>query len=171
MRPSEAFQTTKEMKLENFVQIWNLGGERSIGNQFSNMDKANYLECIDKSAEEKIVLLQKELDQFMDSIPTISIFGCGRYAERAEDVKIANQIQEKINFASQKRTVNNITSEFDAGWVLPGIKHGKSSKTLNISPLPENWDEVWLVYKQYPHFHRILVARNNHDGTVQVFKS
>lgn len=61
MRPSEAFQTTKEMKLENFVQIWNLGGERSIGNQFSNMDKANYLECIDKSAEEKIVLLQKSL--------------------------------------------------------------------------------------------------------------
>lgn len=142
MRPSEAFQTTKEMKLENFVQIWNLGGERSIGNQFSNMDKANYLECIDKSAEEKIVLLQKELDQFMDSIPTISIFGCGRYAERAEDVKIANQIQEKINFASQKRTVTNITSEFDAGWVLPGIKHGKSSKTLNISPLYTDRKEI-----------------------------
>ena len=59
MRPSEAFQTTKEMKLENFVQIWNLGGERSVGNQFSNMDKANYLECIDKSAEEQIRPLAK----------------------------------------------------------------------------------------------------------------
>ena len=114
-QPSRIFSKTKEISSEQFISIWNLGGTCDVGNQFSNADKADYLEC---------------------------------------------------------NGIMNVNMEFDAGYVLPGIRHDNACKwkAREVMPLPENWEEVYLVYRNYPHFQKVLVARNNHDGTVQVFK-
>ena len=44
-------------------------------------------------------------------------------------------------------------------------------KHLPLNELPENWTEVYIKYNRYKQGkHTVLVARNNHDGTVQLYR-
>ena len=40
-----------------------------------------------------------------------------------------------------------------------------------LEQLPDSWEECFLVYEDYPTFKKVLVARNNMDGTVQLFRA
>ena len=43
-------------------------------------------------------------------------------------------------------------------------------KHLPLNELPEDWTEVYLKFNRYKQGkHTVLVARNNHDGTVQLY--
>lgn len=67
--------------------------------------------------------------------------------------------------------IHNIARVFDSGWVTRSLRAtGPQWKTQEIQELPDDWDEVYVCYRNYPQSFRKLIARNNHDGTVQLFK-
>lgn len=44
-------------------------------------------------------------------------------------------------------------------------------RRLPLNELPEDWTEVYLKVHRYKQGkHNVLVARNNHDGTVQLYR-
>lgn len=68
--------------------------------------------------------------------------------------------------------VNNVRQYEDAGWVTSGIKaSGYSEEQREVAQLPEDWEEVSITYADYPTFFTKVVARNNMDGTVQLFRA
>lgn len=67
--------------------------------------------------------------------------------------------------------VNNIRQYEDAGWVTSHIKaSGYFEEQREVAQLPEDWEEISITYADYPTFFTKIVARNNHDGTVQLFR-
>ena len=67
--------------------------------------------------------------------------------------------------------VKNISKSFLTGWVGANLHSGAAHQweEKEVPHLPEDWDEVSLRYLQYPNWAECVVARNNHDGTVQIF--
>lgn len=121
------FNTTQEISLKKFKEIWKIGGMRSVGGQFSNFDKWRYLRVWDKK---------------------------------------------------NNRYINNIIDNFDCGYVTHYAKakgSHKIKKNPDMLPYPDDWDECYLLWQ----YHKgqgclacieVLIARNNHDGTVQLFR-
>lgn len=67
--------------------------------------------------------------------------------------------------------VNNVRNYADAGWVTSHIKaSGYFEEQREVAQLPEDWEEISITYADYPTFFTKIVARNNHDGTVQLFR-
>lgn len=164
------FNKTKEVTLEEFVSIWNKGGSHDIGNQYSNADKTDYLMVVDTKAAEMKAQKEKKLEEFHNSIPTYSLGGVGRHPVNPEDSLRLYQMKAEIQCIST--IVTNTRETFDAGWVTSGLKATGSHKEITkIEQLPEEWEECYLVYECYPTFKKVLVARNNHDGTVQLFRA
>lgn len=68
--------------------------------------------------------------------------------------------------------MKNVVVYEDAGWVTAGLKvTGFSKEILEVPSLPDDWEEISVVYENYPTFINKVVARNNHDGTVQLFRA
>lgn len=171
MKMSELFKETKEVKLEEFMRIWFQGGEMDIGNQYLNMNKYNYLEYIDNAAIEKFDELIKARDEFIASLEAKG--ECLRYPlsfKNKEDEQKCYEMLSEIE--DLQKSYKNIKTVFDAGWVTQAhhIPQRNRFKEKEVQPLPEDWDEVYLVHQAYPVFKKVLVARNNHDGTVQLFR-
>lgn len=171
MKMSESFKETKEVKLEEFIDIWFQGGEMDIGNQYLNMNKYNYLEYIDNAAIEKFDELIKARDEFIDSL--VEKGECFRYPltfkNKADEQKCYEMLSE---IEDLQKSYKNIKKVFDAGWVTQAhhIPQRNRFTEKEVQPLPEDWDEVYLVHQAYPVFKKVLVARNNHDRTVQLFR-
>lgn len=170
MRMSELFTSTKEVSLEEFMGIWFKGGEMDIGNQYSNMDKYNYLEYTDNAAIEQYEAIKKEREEFIKSL--VDAGECFLYPLTFKNEKDKEKAFEILSKADDlKKSYKNIKTVFDAGWVTTAHHvHNKNRfKEKEVPKLPQHWDEVYLVHKEYPFFNKTLVARNNHDGTVQLF--
>lgn len=164
------FNKTREVPLAQFESLWNKGGFQTIGNQFSNCDKADYLVVIDKKAQELKAKKEEAMEAFHASIPTHTMGGVGRHPDNPEDEKRLHQMRDEIRAIDD--VVTNITETFDAGWVSAGLHAtGASKTTQSVAPLPEEWEECYLIYENYPMFEKVLVARNNLDGTVQLFRA
>lgn len=56
---------------------------------------------------------------------------------------------------------SNVKDYWDAG------KH----TTKTVPSIPDDWEEISITYANYPVFVTKVVARNNHDGTVQLFRA
>lgn len=171
MKMSELFTSTKEVSLEEFMQIWFQGGEMDIGNQYLNMNKYNYLEYIDNAAIEKFDELIKAREEFIDSLEAKG--ECLRYPlsfKNKEDEQKSYEMLSEIE--DLQKSYKNIKTVFDAGWVTQSQHIQQRNRFVEkvVPTLPEHWDEVYLVHKEYPFFNKTLVARNNHDGTVQLFR-
>ena len=112
------FAKTREVKMSEFVEIWNRGGFYSNSN-FENGDTALYLRL--------------ECDANRD--------GC-----------------------LIKNGTNNIKQ-----WFRPSF----GLEPVEVPSLPDNWEEVYICdagyYAKYGRKGK-LVARNNYDGTVQMFR-
>lgn len=164
------FNKTKEITIEEFVSMWNKGGTCSIGNQFSNADKSDYLMVVDTEAKDIKAQKERELEEFHSSIPTYSLGGVGRHPVNAKDALRLHQMRAEMQCIND--VVTNIVETFDAGWVTSGLRATDShTKITKIEQLPEKWEECYLIYESYPVFKRVLVARNNMDGTVQLFRA
>lgn len=151
--------------------MWNRGGFRAIGNQFSNCDKADYLMVVGTKASNLKKQKEKEMEAFHAAIPTHTMGGgVGRHPDNPEDEERLRQMRDEIRAIDD--VVTNITETFDAGWVSAGLHAtGASKTTQSVAPLPEEWEECYLIYENYPMFEKVLVARNNLDGTVQLFRA
>lgn len=166
----EQFNKIREISVQEFTAIWNKGGTCSIGNQFSNADRADYLKVVDTKASAYKKQKEKELEEFHSSIPTYSLGGVGRHSVNAKDALHLHQLQIEVQCIND--IVTNIIETFDAGWVTSGLKANNSQKRITkLEQLPDNWEECFLVFESYPTFKKVLVARNNHDGTVQLFRA
>lgn len=164
------FDKTKEITLTQFASLWNKGGFRAIGNQYSNCDKADYLVVIDKKVQELKSQKEEAMEAFHASIPTYTMGGVGRHPVNPEDARKLRSMREEIQAIDE--VVTNITETYDAGWVSAGLHAtGASKTTQSVPPLPEEWEECYLVYENYPVFEKVLVARNSMDGTVQLFRA
>ena len=164
------FNKTKEVTIEEFTAMWNKGGSRDIGSQFSNCDKSDYLMVVDIKASNFKKQKEAELEAFHASIPTHSIGGVGKHPDKLEDSLRLYQLRAEVQAINE--VITNIVETFDTGWVSSGLKVvGSHKKITKIEQLPEEWEECYLVYESYPIFKRVLVARNNMDGTVQLFRA
>lgn len=114
------FNKTKEVTLEQFKELWNKGGACSIGNQFSNADKSNYLMVVDTEAKAMKAQKERELEEFHSSIPTYSLGGVGRYPVNAKDALRLHQMRAGVQCIND--VVTNIVETFDAGWVTNGLR-------------------------------------------------
>lgn len=164
------FNQIKEVSIEQFTAIWNKGGTRSIGSQFSNCDKADYLMVVDTKATAMKAQKERELEEFHSSIPTYSLGGVGRHPVNAKDALRLHQMRAEVQAIND--VVTNIVESFDAGWVSSSLHAIASHTETNaVQALPDYWEECYLIYESYPVFKRVLVARNNYDGTVQLFRA
>lgn len=164
------FNKTREVSMAQFEAMWANGGYTSIGNQYSNMDKADYLQVVDRDAEKLKTQKESELEAFHASIPTYTMMGGGRYPERIEDECKLQEMRAELRAIDV--VVTNVAETFNAGWVSHSTKATPPhTSTTAVSALPDAWDECYLVYRSYPTFERKLVARNNMDGTVQLFRA
>lgn len=166
------FDKTKEVAMDAFKAIWAHGGYKSIGNQYSNGDKSEYLLVFDRKAEELRDRKLAEVEAFRDSIPTYTMMGIGKHPVNPEDEIELRAMIDELNNLSAKTQVTNVAEVFDAGWVSHSAKAvGAKTKKVQVPDLPEDWDTVTLVYEVYPVYEHKVVARNNHDGTVQLFRA
>lgn len=153
----EMFYQTKEISMQEFTAIWNKGGSRNIGNQFSNADKADYLMVVDTKASNFKKQKEAELEVLHTSIPTYSLGGIGRHPVNSEDEKRLRQLRCEIQCIDD--IVTNITETFSAGWVSSGLRATSSHKEKQeVTQLPDNWEECFLVFESYPTFKKVLVA-------------
>ena len=67
--------------------------------------------------------------------------------------------------------IHNIARVFDWDWITQSPQvTGPQWETQEIQELPDDWDEVYVCYRDGQQAFRKLIARNNHDGTVQLYK-
>lgn len=166
----EMFYQTKEVSLKTFEAMWAKGGTRTVGTQYSNCAKADYLMVVDTKASNFKKQKEAELEAFHASIPTYSLGGVGRHPVSIEDERRLRQMQAEVQCIDD--VVTNIVESFHAGWVTSGLRAtGSHKEKQEVTQLPDNWEECFLVYENYPTFKRVLVARNNMDGTVQLFRA
>ena len=123
------FNKTKEVTIEEFTAMWNKGGSRVIGSQFSNCDKSDYLMVVDIKASNFKKQKEAELKAFHASIPTYSIGGVGEHPVNLGDALRIMKMREELNSIST--TVTNIIETFDAGWGSNSLKANNSQKKDN----------------------------------------
>lgn len=139
---------TREVSLAEFECIWALGGWDSGSQQFINYQSHEYLWVVDKDAQEAFSHLQAVASQAWEDY-------------RAGRVELATAVLKSADCRDFERTHLRVTNL---------AQYGHTSREL--SPLPANWDECFLENSKYPFkndHNKLLVARNNHDGTVQLF--
>ena len=125
------FNKIKEVTLEEFILMWNKGGSRDIGNQFSNADKSDYLMVVDIEASNFKKQKEKELEEFHSSIPTYSLGGVGRHPVNAKDALRLHQMRAEVQAINE--VITNIVETFDAGWVTSGLRAtGSHTKITKI---------------------------------------
>lgn len=167
---SNPFHKTREVTLKEFQQIWNEGGYIKSGAQFSNCNSHNYLWVIDKNQQAIFEAEKASYEAWAAQCPKESgVFGIGTKFANFTDWKKAFHWREKLDTMNPKLT--NVTTQHSAGFVV-GQFHGTSRYENPVVQLPEDWDEVFLEHYEYgTRSHtKTLVARNNHDGTVQLFR-
>lgn len=145
----EAIGKTREVSLAEFERIWALGGWDSGSQQFTNFQSHDYLWVMDKNAQEASFRLKAEASQAWED------YRAGWGTLTTAVLKSA----DCRDFERSTLRINNIA------------QYGHESRGL--SPLPENWEECFLENSKYPFkndHNRLVVARNNHDGTVQLFR-
>lgn len=171
MKMSELFKETKEVSLEEFMGIWFQGGEIDIRNKYLKMNKYNYLEYIDNAAIEKFDELIKAREEFIDYLEAKGeCLRCPLSFKNKEDEQKCYEMLSEIE--DLQKSYKNIKTVLDAGWFTQSHHVPQRNQFVEkvVQPLPEDWDEVYLVHKDHPVFKRVLVARNNQDGTVQLFR-
>lgn len=140
---------TREVSLVEFERIWALGGWDSGSQQFLNYQSHDYLWVVNEDAREAFNRLEAEASQAWEDYR----------AGRGELATAVLKSADCRDFERSALRINNIT------------QYGHKSRGL--SPLPANWDECFLEFSKYPFKNdhaRLLLARNNHDGTVQLFR-
>lgn len=161
---------SQEMSISEFIEkYWSLGGYRQIGNQFSNMDKFDYLYVIDKdilqkrrAANDKYLAMIKD-EEAKHGVRFVSWMEYPPHLDKAREAYL-NELEQLDPL------VTNITGEFDAGFVSHSqhVSQGVE-KTYGLTELPTNWDTLHVRFREYPAHADALLARNNHNGTVEVF--
>lgn len=158
----DAIGKTREVPLAEFERIWALGGWESGSQQFINCQSHDYLTTRDLSWVEKIDVKRAEMQRLWDTYTYTLSSGpdplihwkCNKARYRYSQLSA-----EVLNDRAFRLGRNNI------------IRCGY--KDWSLSPLPALWDECYLWYSKYPFkndHNGLLVARNNGDGTVQLFR-
>lgn len=152
----DSFNKTQEVSLEKFKQIWALGGWNSGTQQFSNTESWDYLEAeVASKVQHKAELVAKREEIHAKATFDTGSFGIGEFIVEPELSKAAIEITAEL--CCYNTGITNVTNN--------GGKH------LPLSELPEDWTEVYLKFNRYKQGkHTVLVARNNHDGTVQLYR-
>ena len=152
----DSFNKTQEVTLEKFKQIWALGGWDSGTQQFSNTESWDYLWAeVASKVQHKAELEAKRKEIHTKATFDTGSFGLGQFIVEPElrkaDIKIAAEL------CCYNTGITNVTN-------LQG-------KHLPLNELPEDWTEIYLKFTRYNQGkNTVLVARNNHDGTVQLYK-
>ena len=152
----DSFNKTQEVSLEKFKQIWALGGWNSGTQQFSNTESWDYLEAeVASKVQHKAELVAKREEIHAKATFDTGSFGIGEFIVEPELSKAAIEITAEL--CCYNTGITNVTNN--------GGKH------LPLNELPEDWTEVYLKFNRYKQGkHTVLVARNNHDGTVQLYR-
>lgn len=100
--------------------------------------------------------------------------GMASYAQDQQDNKFDYLYVGKAGgkeLSHDNTAIHNIARVFDWDWITQSPQvTGPDWTTQEIQELPDDWDEVYVCYRNYPQAFRKLIARNNHDGTVQLYK-
>ena len=151
----DSFNKTQEISLAQFKQIWELGGWDSGSQQFSNTESWDYLWAeVASKVQHKAELEAKRSEIHAKATFDTGLFGIAEFIVEPElrkaDIEIAAEL------CCYNTGITNVTNL--------GGKH------LPLNELPEDWTEVYLNFNRYKQGkHIVLVARNNHDGTVQLY--
>lgn len=152
----DSFNKTREISLAQFKQIWAIGGWDSGTQQFSNTESWDYLWAeVASKVQHKTELEAKRSKIHERATFDTGSFGIGEFIVEPElrkaDIEIAAEL------CCYSTGITNVTNL--------GGKH------LPLNELPEDWTEVYLKFNRYKQGkHNVLVARNNHDGTVQLYR-
>lgn len=152
----DAFSRTQEISLAKFKQIWELGGWDSGSQQFSSNESWDYLWVeVGYKVEYKAELEEKREEIHAKATFDTGLFGIGEFIVEPElrkyDIELAAEL------CAYNTGITNVTNL--------GGKH------LPLNELPEDWSEVYLNFSRYKQGrHVVLVARNNRDGTVQLYR-
>lgn len=150
----DAFNKTQEVSLEKFKQIWALGGWDSGTQQFSNTESWDYLWATSAhKVQHKAELEAKREEIYAKATFDTGSFGIGEFIVEPELRKAAIEITAEL--CCYDTGITNVTN-------LGG-------KRLPLNELPEDWEEVYLKSNRCKQGKTVLVARNNHDGTVQLY--
>ena len=151
----DSFNMTQEVTLEKFKQIWALGGWDTSTQQFSNTESWDYLLAeVASKVQHKTELEAKREEIHAKATFDTGSFGIGEFIVEPELSKAAISIAAEL--CCYNTGITNVTN-------LGG-------KRLPLNELPEDWTEVYLKFNRYKQGkHTVLVARNNNDGTVQLY--
>lgn len=152
----DAFNKTQEVTLEKFKQIWAIGGWDSGSQQFSNTESWDYLWVeVGYKVEYKAELEAKREEIHAKATFDTGSFGIGEFIVEPELRKYDSELAAEL--CAFNTGITNTTNL--------GGKH------LPLNELPEDWSEVYLSFSRYKQGrHVVLVARNNRDGTVQLYR-
>ena len=152
----DSFKKTQQVSLENFKQIWALGGWDTGTQQLSNTESWDYLWAeVASKVQHKTKLVAKREEIHAKATFESGSFGIGEFIVEPELSKAAIEITAEL--CCYDTGVTNVTN-------LGG-------KRLMVNELPEDWTEVYLKFNRYKQGKQnVLVARNNHDGTVQLYR-
>ena len=152
----DSFKKTQQVSLENFKQIWALGGWDTGTQQLSNTESWDYLWAeVASKVQHKTKLVAKREEIHAKATFESGSFGIGEFIVEPELSKAAIEITAEL--CCYDTGITNVTN-------LGG-------KRLMVTELPEDWTEVYLKFNRYKQGkHTVLVARNNHDGTVQLYR-
>lgn len=151
----DSFNKTQQISLAQFKQIWAIGGWDTGSQQFSNTESWDYLWAeVASKVQHKTELETKRSEIYEKATFYTGAFGIGEFIVEPElrkaDIEIAAEL------CCYNTGITNVTN-------LGG-------KRLPLNELPEDWTEVYLKFNRYKQGKRtVLVARNNHDGTVQLY--
>ena len=134
--------TSQEMSISEFIEkYWSLGGYRQVGNQFSNMDKFDYLYVIDKdilqkrrAANDKYLAMIKD-EEAKHGVRFVSWMEYPPHLDKAREAYL-NELEQLDPL------VTNITGEFDAGFVSHS-QHVSQGVEKTYSPSPNILRMSW----------------------------
>ena len=152
----ESLNKTQEISLAQFKQIWAIGGWDSGTQQFSNTESWDYLWAeIASKVQHKAELVLRRSEIHAKATFDTGAFGIGEFIVEPELSKADIEIAAEL--CCYNTGITNVTNL--------GGKH------LSLNELPEDWTEVYLKFNRYKQSKKrtVLVARNNHDGTVQLY--
>ena len=152
----DSFNKTQQVTLEKFKQIWALGGWDTSTQRLSNTESWDYLWAeVASKVQHKNELEEKRSEIYAKATFETGSFGIGEFIVEPElrkaDIEIAAEL------CCYNTGITNVTN-------LGG-------KRLTLNELPTDWTEVYLKFNRYKQGkHTVLVARNNNDGTVQLYR-
>ena len=153
----DSFNKTQEVTLGLFKQIWALGGWNSGTQQFSNTESWDYLWAeVASKVQHKTELEAKREEIRTKATFDTGSFGIGEFIVEPELSKADIEIAAEL--CCYNTGITNVTNL--------GGKH------LPLNELLEDWTEIYLKFNRYKQGNKrtVLVARNNHDGTVQLYR-